>query len=191
MAESLAAEIKAESGDSAGAASIFREAPQRSRRRARWFAAMPTHCFSQRSDDRLQLFLKTSYSPMLPTPSSMVCWPRPMLCKGAKLQQHRSWPKCAVLQGGTIQAIEQLQFAQRAGDGTFTNSRWWMLVFGNSKSSRPKSGGAEEQRVNTPFFLFFARPNSPCSRPRTLDVKASTAPAHPAYQKHWPRCNLG
>jgi predicted Zn-dependent protease len=119
MAESLAAEIKAESGDLAGAASIFREALQRfplSRALAYGYADT---LFSQRSYDRLQAFLEDQLQSYVTDPKLYGLLAKTHAVQGRKLQQHRALAEMYVLQGRMIQAIEQLQFAQRAGDGNF------------------------------------------------------------------------
>jgi predicted Zn-dependent protease len=119
MAEDLAAEIKAAAGDLNSAANIFREALQRyptSRALAYGYADA---LFSQRNYERLQLFLDEQLQSYTTDPKLYGMQAKAHAVQGRKLQQHRALAEMYVLQGRLIQAIEQLQFAQRAGDGNF------------------------------------------------------------------------
>lgn len=119
MAEDLAAEIKAGTGDLASAATIFREGLQRfptSRALAYGYADT---LFSQRNYDRLQAFLDEQLQSYTTDPKLYGLQAKTHAVQGRKLQQHRALAEMYVLQGRLIQAVEQLQFAQRAGDGNF------------------------------------------------------------------------
>jgi predicted Zn-dependent protease len=119
MAEDLAGEIKAAAGDLNSAANIFREALQRfptSRALAYGYADV---LFSLRNYDRLQAFLDEQLQSYTSDPKLYGLQAKTHAVQGRKLQQHRALAEMYVLQGRMIQAIEQLQFAQRAGDGNF------------------------------------------------------------------------
>jgi predicted Zn-dependent protease len=119
MAEDLAGEIKAAAGDLTAASNIFREALQRfplSRALAYGYADT---LFSQRSYDRLQVFLDEQLQLYPSDPKLYGMLAKTHAVQGRKLQQHRALAEMYILQGRLIQAIEQLQFAQRAGDGNF------------------------------------------------------------------------
>ncbi len=119
MAESLAGELKASAGDLAAAATIFKEALQRfpaSRALAYGYADT---LFSLRSYDKLQAFLDEQLQSYTTDPKLYSLQAKTHAMQGRKLQQHRALAEMYLLQGRLLQAIEQLQFAQRAGDGNF------------------------------------------------------------------------
>ena len=119
MAESLAGELKASAGDLSAAATIFREALQRfplSRALAYGYADT---LFSLRSYDKLQAFLDEQLQSYTTDPKLYSLQAKTHAMQGRKLQQHRALAEMYILQGRLVQAIEQLQFAQRAGDGNF------------------------------------------------------------------------
>ncbi|MCP5269266.1 MAG: M48 family metallopeptidase [Zoogloeaceae bacterium] len=119
IAENLAAEIKAASGDLASAVKIYREALLRfptSRALAYGYADA---LFSQRSYDLLQTFLEEQLQLYTTDPKLYGVQAKTYAMQGKKLQQHRALAEMYVLQGRLVPAIEQLQFAQRAGDGNF------------------------------------------------------------------------
>lgn len=119
MAESLAGELKASAGDLVAAATIFKEALQRfpaSRALAYGYADT---LFSLRSYDKLQAFLDEQLQSYTTDPKLYSLQAKTHAMQGRKLQQHRALAEMYVLQGRLLQAIEQLQFAQRAGDGNF------------------------------------------------------------------------
>lgn len=119
MAENLAAEIKVGNGDLAAAAAIYREALQRfplSRALAYGYAET---LFAQRSYDRLEKFLEEQLQSYVSDPKLYGLLAKTQAVQGRKLAQHRALAEMYVLQGRLEQAIEQLQFAQRAGDGNF------------------------------------------------------------------------
>lgn len=119
MAESLAGELKASAGDLSAAATIFRDALQRfplSRALAYGYADT---LFSLRSYDKLQAFLDEQLQSYTTDPKLYSLQAKTHAMQGRKLQQHRALAEMYILQGRLVQAIEQLQFAQRAGDGNF------------------------------------------------------------------------
>jgi beta-barrel assembly-enhancing protease len=119
MAENLAAELKANAGDLTAAAGIFREALQRfptSRALAYGYADT---LFALRNYDKLQVFLDEQLQSYTTDPKLYGLQAKNHAVQGRKLQQHRALAEMYLLQGRLVQAIEQLQFAQRAGDGNF------------------------------------------------------------------------
>ncbi len=119
MAENLAGEIKGAMGDLPAAATIFREALQRfptSRALAYGYADA---LFSLRSYDKLQAFLEDQLLSYSTDPKLYNLLAKTHAVQGRKLAQHRALAEMYVHQGRLVQAIEQLQFAQRAGDGNF------------------------------------------------------------------------
>jgi len=119
MIESLAGEIRAGSGDLAGAANLFREALLRfplSRSLAYGYADV---LFSMRAYPRLEAFLEEQLQIYASDPHLYGQLAKTHAVQGRKLQQHRALAEMYALQGRLLQAIEQLQFAQRAGDGNF------------------------------------------------------------------------
>ena len=119
MAENLAGEIKGAMGDLPAAATIFREALQRfptSRALAYGYADA---LFSLRSYDKLQSFLEDQLLSYSTDPKLYNLLAKTHAVQGRKLAQHRALAEMYVHQGRLVQAIEQLQFAQRAGDGNF------------------------------------------------------------------------
>ena len=119
MIENLAAEIKVEGGDLASALNLYRDGLQRfptSRALAYGYAET---LFSLRSYDRLQSFLDEQLQSYTTDPRLYNLLAKVHAVQGRKLQQHRALAEMYLLQGRLPQAIEQLQFAQRAGDGNF------------------------------------------------------------------------
>ncbi|MBI2306000.1 MAG: M48 family metallopeptidase [Rhodocyclales bacterium] len=119
MVESLAGEIKANAGDLNGAANVFREALVRfplSRALAYGYADT---LFSLRAYDRLESFLEEQLQSYASDPKLYGLQAKTHAVQGRKLQQHRALAEMYLVQGRLLQAIEQLQFAQRAGDGNF------------------------------------------------------------------------
>ena len=119
MAENLAGEIKGAMGDLPAAATIFREALQRfptSRALAYGYADA---LFSLRNYDKLQAFLEDQLLSYSTDPKLYNLLAKTHAVQGRKLAQHRALAEMYVHQGRLVQAIEQLQFAQRAGDGNF------------------------------------------------------------------------
>ncbi len=119
MIEALAGEIRAASGDLAGAANLFREGLLRfplSRALAYGYADA---LFSLRTYDRLDAFLEEQLQSYPGDPKLYGLQAKNHAVQGRKLQQHRALAEMYYHQGRLVQAIEQLQFAQRAGDGNF------------------------------------------------------------------------
>lgn len=119
MVEGLAGEIKAAAGDVAGATSLFRDALQRfpaSRALAYGYADA---LFSLRAYDRLESLLEEQLQSYSSDPKLYGLLAKTHAVQGRKLQQHRALAEMYMHQGRLLQAIEQLQFAQRAGDGNF------------------------------------------------------------------------
>ncbi len=119
MVEALAGEIKATAGDIAAAAAIFREALQRFPTSRALAYGYGDALFSLRAYDRLETFLEEQLQSYASDPKLYGLQAKTHAVQGRKLQQHRALAEMYVLQGRLLQAIEQLQFAQRAGDGNF------------------------------------------------------------------------
>jgi len=119
MVESLAGEIRAASGDLNGAVKLFGDALQRfplSRALAYGYADA---LFSLREYARLEAFIDEQLQSYASDPKLYGILAKTHAVQGRKLQQHRALAEMYVLQGLLLPAIEQLQFAQRAGDGNF------------------------------------------------------------------------
>lgn len=119
MAENLAGEIRAAMGDLPAAANIFREGLQRFPASRSLVYGYADTLFSQRSYDRLQAFLEDQRLSYTTDPKIYGFLAKTYAVQGRQLAQHRALAEMYVLQGRLVQAIEQLQFAQRAGDGNF------------------------------------------------------------------------
>jgi len=119
MAENLLAEIKAGAGDLTAAATLYRDALQRfptSRSLAYGYADT---LFAQRNYDRLQAFLEEQVQSYSSDYRIYNLLAKTYAVQGRQLAQHRALAEMYVLQGRLAQAVEQLQFAQKANDGNF------------------------------------------------------------------------
>lgn len=119
IAENLAAEIKAAAGDLPAAVKIYREALLRFPTSRALTYGYADALFSLRSYDLLQTFLEEQLQLYTTDPKLYGIQAKTYAMQGKKLQQHRALAEMYVLQGRLVPAIEQLQFAQRAGDGNF------------------------------------------------------------------------
>lgn len=119
MPENLLAEIKAGAGDLAAATTLYRDALQRfptSRALAYGYADT---LFAQRNYDRLQSFLEEQVQSYSGDYKLYNLLAKTYAVQGRQLAQHRALAEMYMLQGRLVQAIEQLQFAQKANDGNF------------------------------------------------------------------------
>ena len=119
MVETLAAQLRMKQGDAAGAVKILREAqPRFPQERAIAYSLVESLL-----DARLpQQAIKVTEDELLSYPAdakmhSLQAKTWAML--GKRLQQHRALAEAYALQGQIPQAVEQLELAQKAGDGNF------------------------------------------------------------------------
>lgn len=119
MVDNLAAEIKVAAGDNASALAIYRDALQRYPSAMALVYGYAETLFTLRQYDRLQIFLDEQLQSYSSDPKLFGLQAKNHAVQGRKLQQHRALAEMYVLQGRLALAVEQLQFAQRAGDGNF------------------------------------------------------------------------
>lgn len=119
MAENLAGEIKAATGDLTAAANVFHAALQRFPASRALAYGYGDTLFSMRNYDKLQAFLEDQLQSYSTDPKLYGLLAKTHAVQGRKLAQHRALAEMYFHQGRLVQAIEQLQFAQRAGDGNF------------------------------------------------------------------------
>jgi len=119
MIETLAAELRQRQGDAPGAAKILREAlPRYPQDRAIVYGLVEALLESRQPQEALRL----SEDDLLAYPSdakahSLQARIHAML--GKRLQQHRAQAEAYALLGQLAQAVEQMELAQKAGDGNF------------------------------------------------------------------------
>ena len=115
----LAAEIRVAAGDRPAAQAIYREAIQRYPRSRALIYGYAEALYGGRQYDQALHFLDAQ---LQLTPSDFKLYglqAKTYAALGKRLQQHRTQAEFYVLQGQLIPAVEQLQFAQKAGDGNF------------------------------------------------------------------------
>jgi predicted Zn-dependent protease len=119
MIETLAAETRLAGGDSAGALKIYADA------RARYpadaalrYGVVDTLISAGRADEARQV----AEAALRDRPGDSRLWTlqaKACAALGKRLQQHRAQAEAYALRGQLLAAIEQLQIAQKAGDGDF------------------------------------------------------------------------
>jgi predicted Zn-dependent protease len=115
----LAAEIRVAAGDRPAAQAIYRDAIQRYPRSRALIYGYAEALYGDRQYDQALHFLDAQ---LQLTPSDFKLYglqAKTYAALGKRLQQHRTQAEFYVLQGQLIPAVEQLQFAQKAGDGNF------------------------------------------------------------------------
>lgn len=119
MVETLAAELKQAQGDAAGATQIYREARGRyPQSRALVYGYIDSLLAGRNPQEALKVTtaeLRTHTE----DPRLRELQAKSYAALGKRLAQHRAQAEVYVLQGQLPAAIEQLQLAQRAGDGDF------------------------------------------------------------------------
>jgi predicted Zn-dependent protease len=119
MVDTLAADLRRMQGDPAGALRIYREARSRY---ARNKALLYGQIDAQLADGQAQEALKTTTAELQLTPSDPILHglqARSYAALGKRLQQHRAQAELYALQGQLVAAVQQLELAQKAGDGDF------------------------------------------------------------------------
>ena len=146
MVETLAAQLRLRQGDAAGAARILRAAQQRyPQERAVAFGLVEALLEARQFPEAL----KATEDDLLNYPSDArmhALQAKTYAQLGRRLQQHRAQGEAYFLQGQIPLAVEQFEFAQRAGDGNFyeqsqVDSRLRELkkrVADEAKAGRPK-----------------------------------------------------
>ncbi len=119
MVDGLAADVRRAQGDLAGALSIYREARVRyARNKALLYGQIEVLL----ADGQAQEALKTATAELQLTPSDAALNGLQAKCYaalGKRLQQHRAQAELYVLNGQLVAAIQQLELAQKAGDGDY------------------------------------------------------------------------
>lgn len=119
MLDALAADVKKAQGDLAGALRLYREARARHPRNK---ALLYGQVDALLAAGQPQEALKTATDELQLTPSDAPLYglqAKSYAALGKRLQQHRAQAELYVLQGQLMPAIQQLELAQKAGDGDF------------------------------------------------------------------------
>lgn len=119
MLDALAADVKKAQGDLAGALRLYREARARHPRNK---ALLYGQVDALLAAGQPQEALKTATDELQLTPSDAPLHglqAKSYAALGKRLQQHRAQAELYVLQGQLMPAIQQLELAQKAGDGDF------------------------------------------------------------------------
>ncbi len=119
MVDTLAADLRRAQGDLPGALKIYREARLR---HARNKALLYGQIDALLADGQAQEALKTASAELQLTPSDANLHglqARSYAELDKRLQQHRAQAELYVLQGQLVPAIQQLELAQKAGDGDY------------------------------------------------------------------------
>jgi predicted Zn-dependent protease len=119
MVDTLAADLRRMQGDPAGALKIYREARSRYVRNK---ALLYGQIDAQLADGQAQEALKTATAELQLSPSDPILHglqARSYAALGKRLQQHRAQAELYALQGHLVAAVQQLELAQKSGDGDF------------------------------------------------------------------------
>lgn len=119
MIEGLAAEVRVASGEIAAALSIYREALTRYPQSRALVYGYVEALYSAREYDQALRFVETQLQTSFSDFKLYGLQARIYAALGRRLQQHRAQAEFYLLQGQLGPAVEQLQFAQKAGDGNF------------------------------------------------------------------------
>jgi predicted Zn-dependent protease len=119
MVETLAAEVRVAAGDPAGALKILRQARQRHpQNKALAYGLTDTLLDTGHAQEALQ----SASEDVRLYPGDPRLWQlkaKAYAALGKRTQQHRALAEAYALQGQVTAAVEQLQIAQKAGDGDF------------------------------------------------------------------------
>ncbi len=119
MVDTLAAEVRRAQGDQAGALKIYREARVR---HARNKALIYGQIEALLADGQMQEALKLATAELQLTPSDPALHglqAKSYAALGKRLQQHRAQAELYALRGQLVAAIQQLELAQKSGDGDY------------------------------------------------------------------------
>lgn len=119
MVDTLAADLRRAQGDLAGSLRIYREARVR---HARNKALLYGQIDALLADGQTQEALKMATAELQLTPSDAALHglqAKSFAALGKRLQQHRAQAELYVLQGQLVAAIQQLELAQKSGDGDY------------------------------------------------------------------------
>ena len=119
MIDTLATDLKKAQGDLSGALKLYREARLRYPRNK---ALLYGQIDGLLANGQPQEALKTATEELQITPSDAALHglqAKSYAALGKRLQQHRAQAELYVLQGQLVAAIQQLELAQKAGDGDF------------------------------------------------------------------------
>ena len=119
MVDTLAAEVRRAQGDLADALKIYREARVR---HARNKALLYGQIEAMLADGQTQEALKLATVELQLTPSDPALHglqAKSYAALGKRLQQHRAQAELYVLRGQLVAAIQQLELAQKSGDGDY------------------------------------------------------------------------
>jgi predicted Zn-dependent protease len=119
MIANLAAEIKTNAGDLPAAQAIYRDALQRFSQAKSLIYGYAESLYAGRQYDQALLFLESQLQLYFDDAKLYGLQAKTYAALGKRLQQHRAQAEFYLLQGQTGQAVEQLQFAQQATDGSF------------------------------------------------------------------------
>ncbi|KFB72546.1 MAG: TPR repeat-containing protein YfgC precursor [Candidatus Accumulibacter phosphatis] len=119
MTAGLAAEIRMAANDLAGALAIYRDALQRYPQSRSLVYGYAEALLAGGNHEQGQLFLDSQLQVYSSDYKLYGLQARTFAAAGRRLQQHRAQAEFYLLQGQLGPAVEQLQFAQKASDGTF------------------------------------------------------------------------
>lgn len=119
MVDGLAAALRSAANDHGGAQAIFRDALQRFPQSRALVYGYAESLYAGRQYDQALTFLDAQLQLYLSDFRLYGLQAKTYAALGKRLQQHRAQAEFYVLQGQLGPAVEQLQLAQRAGDGNF------------------------------------------------------------------------
>jgi predicted Zn-dependent protease len=119
MIAGLAAEIRTHAGDLPAAQAIYRDALQRFSQAKSLVYGYAESLYAGRQYDQVLQFLDAQLQLNVDDYKLYGVQAKTYAALGKRLQQHRAQAEFYLLQGQLGQAVEQLQFAQQATDGSF------------------------------------------------------------------------
>jgi len=119
MIPGLAAEIRIAAGDPSAAQTIYRDALQRYSQSRSLVYGYAEALYAGRQYDQALRFVESQLQLYSTDFKLYGLQAKTYAAAGKRLQQHRAQAEFYVLQGQLGEAVEQLQYAQRSGDGNF------------------------------------------------------------------------
>jgi len=119
MIPGLAAEIRIAAGDPSAAQAIYRDALQRYSQSRSLVYGYAEALYAGRQYDQALRFVESQLQLYSTDFKLYGLQAKTYAAAGKRLQQHRAQAEFYVLQGQLGEAVEQLQYAQRSGDGNF------------------------------------------------------------------------